>query len=207
MSRVTHRVRGDVGRSAQHHIVAATTRDSLAIAELIDLAGEGIPHVIWRAYAPAEQDALHFGAQRAAVGSGHFSWRNVHLLKDAKGIAGMLLAYRLTDSAPDFTDLHPLEYALVNLEAKVPGTFYINALAVYPTAQGMGYGCQLMAHAHQLARTAGCSRSSLIVFAHNTKARALYHSLGYVEHACHSPLDHPLFHAYGECLLLVRESH
>jgi ribosomal protein S18 acetylase RimI-like enzyme len=205
MSRSSNRAHRNLSTHAETATVEpATVLDAGVIARLINLAGEGIPYAIWRCYASAEQDPLAFGAERAAIGSGNFSWRNVQLLKDSSGIAGMLLAYRLPDTTPDFSDIHPLEYPLVKLEAMVPGSSYINALAVRPKAQRQGYGRHLMEQAHRSAVFAGCESTALIVFAHNTKACALYRSLGYIELARQPPIDHPVFSALGECLLLVR---
>ncbi len=186
-------------------ITPATAGDAPAIADLIDLAGEGIPRAIWRHYAPAEQEPHAFGAERAAVGSGNFSWRNVHLARHGAAAAGMVLAYRLPEEPPDLADLHPLEVPLVELEACVPGTFYVNALAVYPGTRRQGVGRRLLEVAHRLARGAGCAHSSLIVFAGNRGALRLYRKMGYAEQARRPPLDHPDFRALGECLLLTRE--
>lgn len=202
-----HRLRESAAANADPAIaiVPATAGDAISIAELIDLAGEGIPCAIWQHYAPAPQDPMAFGAERAAIGSGNFSWRNVRLAKQGGTVHGMVLAYRLPDSEPDGSDAHPLEVPLLALEAQVPGSFYINAVALYPAARGQGFGRQLMEDAHQLARDAGCAQSSLIVFAHNTRARALYRSLGYRERTRHLPIDHPAFSNLGACLLLVRD--
>lgn len=190
--------------SGRTNIRAATVEDSQTIAELIDIAGESLPSRIWQSYAPQGTDPMTFGAKRAADGSGNFSWRNVLITQDQDGIAGMILAYRLPDTPPDFTDLHPLEYPLVRLEFHVPGSFYINALAVYPYAQGRGYGRLLMQQAHQLSVEAGCGQTSLIVFSGNRRARKLYESIGYQVLVSEPPLDAPGLRELGECLLLVR---
>lgn len=118
----------------------------------------------------------------------------------------MMLAYRLADTPADFTDLHPLEYSLVKLESLVPGSFYINALAVYPAAQGQGYGRLLMQQAHQLSDEAGCGQTSLIVFSGNRRARKLYESSGYQVQASEPPLDAPGLRELGECLLMVLQT-
>ena len=63
----------------------ATIDDAQTIAALIDLAGEGLPRRIWSHYAPQGVDPLDFGAERAAVGSGNFFWRNAYLLHSQLG--------------------------------------------------------------------------------------------------------------------------
>jgi ribosomal protein S18 acetylase RimI-like enzyme len=182
----------------------ARASDSLAIAELINMAGDGLPYRIWESYAPQDIGPVTFGADRVAAGIGNFSWRNVRLLHEQHGTTGMILAYRLPVSPPDFTDLHPLEFPLVKLESLVPGSFYINALAVYPAARGKGYGRLLMQQAHQLSDEAGYKQTSLIVFSENCQARKLYESLGYRVQASEPPLDAPDLRELGECLLMVR---
>ena len=190
--------------STKINIRAATVEDSQTIAELIDIAGEGLPSRIWKSYAPLGTDPLTFGADLAADGSGNFSWKNVQIAQHQDGAAGMILAYRLNDTPPDFTTLHPLEYPLVKLESRVPGSFYINALAVYPAAQGQGCGRLLMQQAHQLSDEAGCTKTSLIVFSANRRARKLYESLGYKVQASEPPVDAPGLRQLGKCLLLLR---
>jgi len=187
-------------------VMPATTDEIANIAELIDIAGEGLPRAIWKSYAPPGTNPLAFGAERAALGSGNFTWRNVHVIHHQNGIAGMVLAYRLPDSPPNFSDHHPLELPLVKLEARMPGCFYINALAVYPASQAQGYGRRLMHHVHQQARVLGCKQSALIVFATNTRARRLYQSMGYERQASEPAIDAPGFRELGECQLMVRPS-
>jgi ribosomal protein S18 acetylase RimI-like enzyme len=192
--------------SSCESVIPATKDDSANIAELIDIAGEGLPRTIWKSYAPPGIDPIIFGAERAALGSGNFSWRNVNVIRNQQGVTGMVLAYRLPDSPPDFSGLHPLELPLVKLEARVPGSFYINALAVYPVLQGQGYGRRLMHHAHQLSRTTGCKQTALIVFSNNTRARRLYQSMGYEIQASEPAIDAPGFRKLGECQLMIRQA-
>lgn len=192
--------------SSCESLIPATEDDSAHIAELIDIAGEGLPRAIWESYAPPGTDPFMFGAEQAALGSGNFSWRNVNVIRNQHGVTGMVLAYRLPDSPPDFSGLHPLELPLVKLEALVPGSFYINALAVYPASQGKGYGRHLLHHTHKRCKTAGYKQTALIVFSNNTRARRLYESMAYETQASEPPIDTPVFRELGECLLMVRQT-
>lgn len=187
-------------------MIPAIKYDSAYIAELIDIAGEGLPRAIWESYAPPGTDPVMDGAERAALGDGNFSWRNVIAIRNQHSVAGMLLAYPLPETPPDFSDLHPLEFSLVKLEALLPGSFYINALAVYPASQGKGYGRHLLHHTHQRCKTAGYKQTALIVLSNNTRARRLYQSMGYEIQASEPPIDTPVFRELGECLLMVRQT-
>lgn len=185
-------------------IVPARRADTQHIAALIDQAGEGIPEAIWADYTQSGQSPMAFGAERAGSDEGNFSWKNVQLLNEDGRVKGMLLAYRLPEGAPDMTDLHPLEVTLVELEALVPGSYYINAVAVYPDARGVGHGTRLMQRAEQQAVAEGCDRCTLIVFAHNQGALRLYRSLGYRQIAERGPVDDPRFRRLGACLLMEK---
>ena len=57
--------------------------------------------------------------------------------------------------------------------------YYLCNLAVVPSAQGRGFGSQLLQHAEQTARSHGLSKCSLIVGSHNDGAHRLYERTGY----------------------------
>jgi ribosomal protein S18 acetylase RimI-like enzyme len=57
--------------------------------------------------------------------------------------------------------------------------YYISNLGVSPSAQGRGFGSQLLAYAEQIALASGLSKTSLIVSSHNDGAQRLYERVGY----------------------------
>jgi len=57
--------------------------------------------------------------------------------------------------------------------------YYISNLGVIPSAQGRGFGSQLLQYAEQAARSCGLSKCSLIVGSHNDGAHRLYERAGY----------------------------
>ncbi|HEM45757.1 MAG TPA: GNAT family N-acetyltransferase, partial [Alphaproteobacteria bacterium] len=109
----------------------AAKGDCRVIAELALIAGEGIPAYFWEQEQAGEPDLLTVGARKAGSETDNFSYRNTHLALIDDHIAGMVLAYRLpesdrdddSDGLPDF--IHPL----LELERRVPGSFYVNMLA------------------------------------------------------------------------------
>lgn len=60
---------------------------------------------------------------------------------------------------------------------------WINYLAVDPQYQRGGYGRDLMAHAEQLLRAAGCPKVNLQVRTDNEQALAFYERLGFTRDA------------------------
>lgn len=159
----------------------ATAGDAADIAALMNLAGEGIPAWLWSQMAGAGGDAMAFGADRVRRREGAFSYINAHVALVAGRVAGMLLSYRLDDSYV----LGPMEdypepvWPLVQLEAQVPGSWYINGVATYAAFRGCGIGARLMELAEGLALGACAAELSLIVAGDNASARRLYGGLGY----------------------------
>src|SRR6478609_6304589 len=72
---------------------------------------------------------------------------------------------------------------LWGLENLVPGTWYINVLAVQPQFRRQGLGARLLALAEERAEVSRKRGISVIVSDANTGARQLYERCGYKESA------------------------
>ena len=161
----------------------ATKDDAPPMAELINIAGEGLPLYLWTNMAEPGVSAWDIGQQRAQRESGGFSYRNTIVReKDGKVVAA-LMGYPLADSPEpaDLSGMPPMFVPLQELEDLVAGTWYVNVLAAYPEYRGRGYGSDLLAIAAQLAADTGRSGLSIIVSDENTGARRLYERHGYKE--------------------------
>lgn len=93
------------------------------LAYLINLAGEGIPAVLWSQMAEPGETVQAVGTRRAAREQGNFSYRNARVCVDGDQIAGMIIDYRLDDpyDLGDLAEYPALVQPLVRLEAQVPG--------------------------------------------------------------------------------------
>jgi ribosomal protein S18 acetylase RimI-like enzyme len=182
--------------------------DARALAQLIEIAGEGIPGYLWAQQARDGRTALDVGAERAAREDASFSYRNAVVAHLDGKVAGMLLAYRLAEpSAQDIAglpDIPPLLRPLVELEYRVPGSYYVNALAVFEPWRGHGIGAALLAIAETRARAAGCGELSVQVFAENEGAYRLYRRNGYAVTERRPIVAHPCYPYSTEVLLLTR---
>ncbi len=182
--------------------------DAGAVAQLMEIAGEGIPSFLWLQSAEPGQTPLEIGAARAAREDGNFSYRNAVLAQLGDTVAGMLLAYRLPQPNADDIAALPTMPALlrpiIELEHEVPGSFYVNALAVFPQYQGQGLGGKLLSIAQERAQAVGCDTLSLQVFAENERAFRFYQRHGY-ELADRRPIvAHPCYPYSTEVLLVTR---
>ncbi|PRY67813.1 GNAT family N-acetyltransferase [Halomonas ventosae] len=184
----------------------AVRADARDLAYLINLAGEGLPEYLWGLMAEGGESPLEVGMHRAARQEGGFSYRHARVCIDRGRLVGMILAYRLPDAddPEELDDCPAVVEPLLRLEARVPGSWYINAIATLPAARRKGIGRLLMAQAEASSIAAGCDEISLIVASENGVARAFYRRLGYREVASLPVVPWPGGLDGGDWLLMTR---
>ncbi len=156
---------------------------SLALAELADIAGEGMPTYLWSAMVEPGMTAMDIGQQRARRDVGSFSYRNAIVREDPDRISSLLVGYPLGDTPGDISldDVPPIFVPMLRLEEVAPNSWHINFLATYPRHRGKGYGRELLSIAERLAKESGSLGLSLIVSDANAGARRLYERFGFRE--------------------------
>ncbi|MGR9073623.1 MAG: GNAT family N-acetyltransferase [Gammaproteobacteria bacterium] len=160
----------------------AEKSDCRYVAELIDIAGEGVPYWFWSRQAEKENKTpLQIGMERAAREDVDFSYRNAVFMEMQGRVAAMILGYKLPESTAEFdVEAYPeIARPFIELERLVPGSFYINALATYPEYRRLGCGSKLLNLAHDLAAEAGCELTSIEVYERNEGAVRLYRRQGF----------------------------
>lgn len=183
----------------------ATPDDATALAELFDLAGDGLPLHLWAGMAERGEAALEVGRRRAQRDTGAFSWRNATVIEAEGAVVASLIGYALPDiSQPPDPELPAMFRPLDELERLASGTWYVNALAAYPQWRGQGLGTRLLAHAGELAMATGPHGTSIIVADTNEGARRLYERTGHVERARRMAMNEDWKGAVREWVLLVR---
>lgn len=161
---------------------AAASADAQALAELINMAGEGMPEYIWAGLAEPGQSAWDVGRARAGNLEKGF-YRNATVREESGRVVAALIGYPLaTDPKPsDYESMPPMFVPLQQLEDLVPGTWYVNVLASYPEYRGQGYGKALLDIARQKATETGRTGLSLIASDANVDAIRLYRRVGFRE--------------------------
>ena len=174
---------------------AATKADAAALAVLVDIAGEGLPAYLWSTLRAPGQSILEVGRERARREEGGFSYRNAVVAEVDGEIAACLVGYRLDDpyELGHLNEIPELVRPLVLLEAKAPGSWYVNVLATFPEFRRQGLGFELLGIAERKAREAKALALSVIVAAGNERAVRLYKAAGYETRAAE-----PIF-AYPGC--------
>lgn len=187
-------------------IRSARKSDAAALAILVDIAGEGMPSYMWSRMREPGQSAFEVGRARASREEGAFSWRNAQVAEIDGEVAACLVDYRLDDpyDTGDLSKLPDLVRPLIALEAKAPGSWYVNVLATFPEFRGRGIGARLLALAEERGRAQGARSASIIVASENTGAVRLYARTGYAEVARAPVVEFPGCAHGGDWVLMVK---
>jgi ribosomal protein S18 acetylase RimI-like enzyme len=183
----------------------ATPADAGVLAELVQLASEGLGLHLWTKLA-AGGDPWSVGRARVSSETAGLSYRNAVIAKLGGQPVAALISYPLGDNAESIPDDEPAVlvplHELMNL---APGTWYVHAVAAYPQHTGQGYGSALLAQAERFAAAAGKSNVSLIVSDTNAGARRLYERCGYAEMArCKMVKEEGWVHAGTDWVLMTK---
>ena len=171
---------------------------------MIDAAGAGLPLALWRRRAQAGEDAWQRGIRDIAAEEGWLSHRSMSLVEAGGQPVAVLAARALPDPLPpvDPATLWPPLRPLFALDAKVPGAYYVSALAVAAGRRGRGLGSALLALAAERGRAAGHGHLALIVGSGNPAAR-LYRRFGLEESARAPALSAPDYRGPDRHFLLM----
>lgn len=188
------------------HYRQAVPADAMAMAELVNMAGEGMPLYLWTSMAGEGQSPWDVGVERAQRKTGGFSYRNTIVREESGKVIAALVGYPLEDDpAPvDYSDMPSMFVPLQQLEDMVPGTWYVNVLATYPEFRGKGIGSQLLAIAEDIAAALAKRGLSIIVADTNLSARRLYERHGYLEIATREMVKESWAHTGNNWVLLVK---
>jgi ribosomal protein S18 acetylase RimI-like enzyme len=183
--------------------------DARDLAELIEIAGGGIPTWLWSGMAGPGESPFDVGTRRARRDEGGFSWRHAVVAQTQGKVAGMILAYRLPPrrqgDEEEAAGAGPVLRPFVELELEAPGSWYINAFAVREHLQGRGIGARLLERSLEKAAAAGCGEASVQYFSQNPRAGAFYVRHGFGKRAERRLVTHPACRYDDRTVLLVRK--
>jgi ribosomal protein S18 acetylase RimI-like enzyme len=184
----------------------AVAGDAFEMAELVNMAGEGLPLYIWTEMAAADEDPWEIGQNRARREHGGFSYRNTVVREDRGKAIACLTGYPLDDvpESVNYDELPDMLVPIQQLEDLAPGTWYVNVLATYTEYRGRGFGRELLSIAENQAMDAQKRGLSIIVSDANIGARKLYESQGYLEIATRRMVKQRWVNAGKEWVLLVK---
>jgi ribosomal protein S18 acetylase RimI-like enzyme len=177
------------------------------MAELVNMAGEGLPLYLWTSMAVEGQSPWDVGRERARRESGGFSYRNTIVREESGRVVALLIGYPLDDApaSTDYSDIPSMFVPMQQLEDMVPGTWYVNVLATYPESRGRGIGSELLSIAEGIAARLSKRALSIIVADTNTGARRLYEHHGYSEMARRTIVKDDWGHPGTDWVLLLKD--
>jgi ribosomal protein S18 acetylase RimI-like enzyme len=183
----------------------ARITDAASLAVLVDIAGEGMPASMWSTMTAPGQSLFELGRERARRDTGGFSYRNA-VVAEIGEVVACLVGYRLDDpyDLSGLDEMPELVRPLVLLEAKAPGSWYINVLAAFPEVQRQGLGRQLLDIAERKGREMGAPAVSVIVGTWNEGAGRLYARAGFAPLANEPAILPPGFAHKDDWVLMVK---
>jgi ribosomal protein S18 acetylase RimI-like enzyme len=184
----------------------ATRADATHITALCDIAGEGLPSALWRRSAAPTQSAFEYGRNRILSGETNFNLRNSLIAEHGGEVAGLMLGYPLpvASDVADWGGVPDVIVPLLELEAEVPGYWYLNILAVYPEFRRKGIARLLLTVVDEIGATARAKGLVLIAASVNTGAFRLYESAGYRVKARRQAIVTPDIRIGGEWWLMTK---
>ena len=154
----------------------ATIEDAKSLAELVNMAGEGLPYYLWTQLAENTQSPWDIGKERAMREQGGFSYKNAIVRDEDQSVVCCLIGYPITEklSPEDYGEIPGMFVPLQKLEDCAVASWYINVLATYSQHRMKGYGSEMLKIAEGLATENKLDRLSLIVANANTDAIRFY---------------------------------
>lgn len=163
---------------------SAKKQDAADLAILDNLAGHSIPLMFWRELTDNDriEDALALGRDRLAEDDGFYNWKKAKVATQDNAILGMSMCYIMPEPDEESEAIKQNSIAfkpVFELYDQCANHWFIDALAVYPSAQQKGVGKLLFDDALARGEKSDAQTMSLVVEDTNTIAYALYRSYGF----------------------------
>ena len=180
--------------------------DSYRIAELDSCASDGALDYLFHDLVPG-MTPIEIVASGLENDTDPHTFRNAIIAENAGEIIGMSLSFpakyhAMTDGLRDFLPADRLEHFREFFSTRVEGSYLLDTLCVDEEYRGRGIGSRLIELTKEIAKQAGYTVLSLIVFADNIAAQRLYRRNGFdvvknIELKPHALIPHE-----GGCLLM-----
>jgi len=178
--------------------------DARAIAELIDIAGKGIPTLLWADEAAEGESPLDVGARLAGRTGYALCYENAVVGEQDGRVTSLLLGCVDNTDEVDLADAPEIVHAIIRLTRRAPQGWQLHALAVAPGYRGQGVATRLLRIVDPWAAEEGLTETSLTVAEQNEGARRLYEREGYRVVASEPVVPHPRVSLAGNWLLMIR---
>ena len=161
----------------------AEKADCAKIAELIDIASDGVVEYLFHDLIP-EMTPVQIMAYNLEKDNYPHTYKSAIVAADGPNVVGMALSYpssyhKITDEMISFFPNERLEHLRDFYSCHVLDSWFLDALGVDETCRRKGIGTRLIELTKERAKDQGYGILSLIAFADNTPALALYKVHGF----------------------------
>ena len=161
----------------------AGKEDCATLAELIDMASDGVVEYLFRDLVPGMQPVQLIAHNLENIDSPH-SYKSAIVARDGKEVVGMALSYssdfhHISDEMRNFFPADRLAHLSDFYAARVENSWYLDTLSVFGGHRRQGIGEKLISLTKKKAIENGYNALSLIVFADNELALPVYKRTGF----------------------------
>ena len=161
----------------------AEKNDSAKLAELIDIASDGVAEYLFHGLVQG-MTTVQVITHNLANDNYPHSFRSAIVAAEATGVIGTALSYpssyhEITGEMRDFFPKERLTHLHQFYSARVENSWYLDTLGVIQRLRRRGIGETLISLTKEKAIENGFHVLSLIVFADNEPAKALYERTGF----------------------------
>ena len=162
---------------------SAEKKDSAKLAELINIASDGVVEYLFHDLIPG-MTPVQVVAHNLENDNYPHSYKSAIVAEDENDVVGMALSYpssyhKITDEMRAFFPAERLARFEDFYAARVEDSLFLDALGVDASYRRQGIGTRLVELTKENARKNGYKMLSLIAFADNSPALALYNLLGF----------------------------
>jgi ribosomal protein S18 acetylase RimI-like enzyme len=162
---------------------SAEKADCAKIAELINMASDGVVEYLFHDLIP-EMTPVQIMAYNLEKDNYPHSYKSAIVAADGPNVVGMALSYpssyhKITDEMIGFFPKERLEHLSDFYSSHVSDSWFLDALGVDVTCRRKGIGTKLIELTKERAKDNGYGIISLIAFADNSPALALYKVHGF----------------------------
>ncbi|MBW2409365.1 MAG: GNAT family N-acetyltransferase [Deltaproteobacteria bacterium] len=161
----------------------AGKKDCAVLAELINLASDGVVEYLFRDLVPGVTPVQLIAHNLANADTSH-SYKNAIVARGGDDVVGMTLSYSsdfhyISDEMRDFFPPDRLAHLSDFYAARIESSWYLDTLGVFADHRRQGIGEKLISLTKDKAVENGYNSLSLIVFADNKLALPVYKRTGF----------------------------
>jgi ribosomal protein S18 acetylase RimI-like enzyme len=169
--------------SEEFTIRPARRGDAADMVVLDDIAGSGLPSFLWRKAVESghNDNAMSLARDLMMSRNAPNGWLNCRIAQIGDDVAGLATSYPLSQVSAEETRIAPLAPVL-SLMRMASGTWYLDALAVYPEQRRRHIGSRLLENVFERAKREGqMTEVSLVLRSDNVAGAKFYERFGFAQ--------------------------